>query len=392
MSQYFDKKEILLKLHKFYDSGKVFTSYVNDEDLFPLVMKLKSLKQSDIQRDYQRILKEIDELKEFKKYLVYREFSFRTIGTQNLPVEVVFKDRDGFLSFIDKEREFEEFIKQYEKVVQKYKRLKELLTCKPKIILQNVHHWDKLLDICDFFVKSPKPNIYIRELAISNIDTKFIENNRVILDILLSHILDKNSFDASVQSMSNYGFERKYGLKYQLPTVRFRILDEEMLLSNLSDISLPIDQFESLHVACNTVFIVENQITTLSFPKMKNSIVIFGSGYSVGVLKNVEWLKSKNIYYWGDIDKDGFAILSQARGYFSHITSLFMDTEVIELFRQFSVKDEKNRASTKKSLKNLSEEENILYERLLDGFYEEDFRLEQERIPFDYICETLALL
>ncbi len=383
---FYDKKEIHAKATKLYESSKVFLSYMEDEEMFPLLFKLKTLKQNDIMKNYQIVLDEVEYFKKSNLNIVYDEFHFKTIGSQKLPVEVVFETRNEFLSFIAKKSEFHQFIENYEKIVARYEVLKTLLRQKPKIIAQNFQNWERLLEVCDFFALHSKPNVYIRELAIKNVDTKFIERNRATLDLLLSNILKCDEFDNSIINLGNYGFERKYGLKYPLPQVRFRILDDALKIRGLSDVTLNVDEFANLSIACENVYIVENQITTLSFPNMKNSIVIFGSGYGVGTLKNVQWLHEKNIYYWGDIDKDGFAILSQARGYFKNIKSIFMNEEVIDLFKEFGVQDDKNE-NVFKELKNLTADEQKVYDNLQNNFYANNFRLEQERLPFDYICK-----
>jgi hypothetical protein len=182
-------------------------------------------------------------------------------------------------------------------------------------------------------------------------------------------------------TIGDHSFELKYQLKYSLPQVRFRILDEDLYICGLSDITLCIDEFEKLQIDCQKVYIVENKITTLSFPAIKNSIVIFGSGYSVGVLKKTQWLQNKEIFYWGDIDIDGFAILSQVRGYFPHTKSICMDEDTIKSFKQKAIK---NRSNKYPILDNLDDNESIVYERLINDFYGKDFRLEQEMIPLEY--------
>jgi hypothetical protein len=128
------------------------------------------------------------------------------------------------------------------------------------------------------------------------------------------------------------------------------------------------------------VFVVENKITTLAFPNLEKSIVIFGSGYKVGVLKNVQWLHEKELYYWGDIDSDGFAILSQMRGYFPHVKSLCMDEKTLQTYSNFVVKDPNQ---TNKELACLTQEEHTLYKNLNNK------RLEQERIPLDVVQQEL---
>ncbi|MCD6432470.1 MAG: hypothetical protein J7L21_00370, partial [Sulfurimonas sp.] len=221
----------------------------------------------------------------------------------------------------------------------------------------------------------------IRELSIKNIDTKFIEKYKKILDRLLTVLLDENSLNADIATLSNYGFEKKYYLKYPLPTIRFRILDSSQTIAGLSDISLNIDEFRHLNPVCRYIYIVENKITTLSFPPLKNSMVIFGNGYGVEVLRDVEWLKTKDIFYWGDIDSDGFAILSQVRGYFKDTVSILMDKQTKDSFKHFGVEV---KSSICKELKNLTDKEKNMFDNI------GNFRLEQERIGFEYVKNSLA--
>jgi len=120
---------------------------------------------------------------------------------------------------------------------------------------------------------------------------------------------------------------------------------------------------------------------------VKNAIVIFGNGYGAGRIKNASWLEKKNIYYWGDIDMDGFAILSQVRGYFSQTQSLLMDSITIEKFKELAVKSSERSV---KELKHLSDVERVVYERLVSDYYGKNFRLEQERIPFHHLLTNLS--
>jgi hypothetical protein len=48
-------------------------------------------------------------------------------------------------------------------------------------------------------------------------------------------------------------------------------------------------------------------------------------GYGFDNLAAALWLQQKDIYYWGDIDTHGFAILNQLRGFFPHAVSFLMD-------------------------------------------------------------------
>ncbi|HHB95345.1 MAG TPA: hypothetical protein ENK88_09420 [Campylobacterales bacterium] len=80
-------------------------------------------------------------------------------------------------------------------------------------------------------------------------------------------------------------------------------------------------------------------------------------------LKNIEWLKTKEIYYWGDIDTHGFAILSQIRGYFPQVKSILMDEEVVNRYKYLGVEEPKSKQFLGE-LENLSIEEEKLFEQL----------------------------
>jgi len=371
----YNQNEILKKFKKIYDSGAVFRAFMSDEELFPYCVKLKTLKQKDIVEYFSQISKEIEILKKLKLDIEYKEFRFKNIGLQKLPITLTCRSREEFLNFIDKKDEFENFKTRYFKATKEFPRLKKLFLEKPKLLLEI--DLDKVLQTVTFLHNNPKPNIYAREFPMVGIDTKFIEKNKKTIDMFLVATLDIDLYN-NIDKLFYNGFERKYGLKYKLPLVRFRILDKDLYINGLSDLTINIEEFKNLSLTCRRVYIVENEITALSFPDIKDAIVIFGGGYSVGILEEVEWLKDKEIYYWGDIDMDGFAILSQARGYFLQIKSLFMDTQTIEEFGTLHVKSQNKQY---KKLYNLTKEEMLVYERLFSDYYGENFRLEQERLP-----------
>jgi len=371
MMKFYDIKQLNNKLYKVYEKGDLFLDYIEKKSLFPLVIPLKKIQQKDIQNSYIEFTKELQSLQNTQFPLLYKEYNFKTLGRQKLPVSIKIETLNEFLYLLDKEAEYEIFTQLYAKIIKKYPTLKILFLKKPFFVLQYYNEWDKFFLILNFFLQNKQNNLYIREISLQDIDTKYIQKYTKIIDMLLCTITQTDL----LCTLSEYSFEKRYHLKYPLPQIRFRILDKDLYIAGLSDIMLTVEEFKNLNIACKRVFIVENQITTLAFGDIKESIVIFGSGYKVGVLKNVKWLEEKILYYWGDIDADGFAILSQMRGYFPKIQSLCMDEKTFETFKHYAVKDIK---AIMKELKYLKEEEKKLYSRLKNQ------RLEQERIPFEW--------
>lgn len=297
------------------------------------------------------------------------------MGEQFIP-KVLELDMDDFLKQLSKKRRFDKHIELIDKTLIRFPSLKPLLQDKPKFLMEYDEVWEKLLNVCDYFTTHSNPNIYIRELDIESVDTKFIEKHKKILDILLSAIMDRET-----TRLAQNGFEKRYGLKYDLPTIRFRILDESLYIAGLSDISLPLNEFMKLNIVCDRVFITENKINGLSFPNIKNSMVIFGLGYGVETLKNVPWLKGKELLYWGDIDTHGFAILSQIRGYFPHLKSILMGEDMIKKFKFLAVEESLSKRFLGE-LNHLTKEEYRVFENLKENIYGEALRIEQERISF----------
>ncbi|WP_081748160.1 DUF2220 domain-containing protein [Leptolyngbya sp. PCC 6406] len=177
-------------------------------------------------------------------------------------------------------------------------------------------------------------------------------------------------------------------LKYREPLIRFRLLDHSLKNQYgfpATDISMPVSEFRQLNLEVHRCFITENVMNFLTLPSLKNSFAIFGSGYAVQTLKTIIWLSSHPIFYWGDLDVDGFKILSQVRSYFPQTTSIMMDMETFRAFDEFAVSVDGRIPET---LPYLTPEESTLYIYLASH----QKRLEQERISQNYVNRFLQNL
>lgn len=243
-------------------------------------------------------------------------------------------------------------------------------------VIKNHAEWDSFLKVCEYFKTSPKPNLYIRDLPIS-VHTKFIENNKAVikelLDILISEHINREGKE----------FEKRFHLKSKEFPIRFKVLDKaisQKYFSGIDHFAIPLSQFETINLPLEQVLVVENKTTlytTLTLPNMHRTIAIFGSGYSVYNLKNVEWLSTVKLFYWGDIDVQGFKILSQFSPYFPHTQSLLMDEMT---FEQFFKGDSGTPTNTSVKL-NLTKEEQQVYNKSKTN----NWRLEQENIPLHWV-------
>lgn len=330
----------------------------------------------EFEREIQLIVSQSIEKKGFGYTLEFQQVKTKYLGTQDLPTSIYFDTEIDFLKFLKREKEVELFRESIIKILKTFPVLKEWIIKNPIRITQNQTEWESILKVCQYFTQNPNPNLYIRELPI-NIHTKFIERNQSVikdlLDILVSEHINKEEKQ----------FEKRFNLKHAEPQVRFKILDREIsrkFFSGIDDIAIPKAQFEALDLPIEKVIVSENKTTfytTLTLPKLEKAIAIFGSGFSVSNLKNVSWFEDKELLYWGDIDVQGFEILSQFRGYFPQTKSILMDKHTFDKFFE----NDNGTPSGISAQLNLTDKEKQLYDILKLN----NWRLEQEKIPFDYV-------
>ncbi|MEA3456355.1 MAG: DUF2220 family protein, partial [Campylobacterota bacterium] len=375
MAHFYDSDVIIKKALRLYERGHLQKAYIDDnEQLFPYRIGLKKVSERGIKTDFNTIRKEAEALLHSRLPCETKCFRFASIGEQTLPVVVVFETRKQLLAVIEKEKAFSCFVERYEMIMRCFPALKTVLSQKSLLVERYEDEWERLLAVCRFFVSHPAPALYIRELSIEGVDTKFIETHKKVIDLLLMQLLDPEEYHAEITTFSGYGFERKYNLNYPKPLIRFRILDPRLKIAGVDDMSLPLNQFSRLELSVERIFVIENKVTFLSFPPLPQSIVIFGSGYSVGYLKEAKWLNSKKLIYWGDIDSHGFSILSQFRAAFSNVVSFLMDHKTAVRFERFAI-EEPSEKTFEGEAGFLTVEERILLEDIRNKGY----RLEQER-------------
>jgi hypothetical protein len=313
--------------------------------------------------------------------LAFQQVKTKYLGTQDLPTTIYFDTEQDLLKYLSKEKEVIQFKENQEKIISTFPILKEWTIQNPSKIIQHPAEWDNLLKVCQYFKQTPVPNLYIRELPVG-VHTKFIERNQSILGELLDNLIPE------YVNHQEKTFEKRFNLKTSEKLVRFKILDNEIsrvFFSGIDDIAIPVSQFEKLNLPVKKVIIVENKTTlytTLTLPKMDKAIAIFGSGYSVSHLKQALWLKDIELLYWGDIDVQGFEILSQFRGYFPQTKSILMDKATFDIYFE----DDIGTPSHISIQLNLTAAEQELYSLLKAN----QWRLEQEKIPLGYVNDWLG--
>ena len=355
-------------------------SVVERLDFEPIVI-VGDKKPNDDTAWFERELTElISYSKEKKGYgysIAYQRVKTRKHGEQDIPVLISFLTESDYLKFIGKELVTLDFRKDVKRILSSFPELYEWVCRYPNKVMDNHKVWGDLLKVCSYFKGNPKPQLYIRELPIQ-VDTKFIERNKGIIKELLDIIISE------AVNTDETRFETRFNLRFDEPVVRLRVLDKAMsqvLFSGIDDLSVPISQFREVEIPVEAIYIVENKMNMLTFPPIQKSIVVWGHGFGVDVLKDVAWLKSKKVFYWGDLDAQGFQILSEIRTHFPQVESFLMDRETFDRFYYEGIGTETN----VEKVMCLTPEEKELFDFLRSGNY----RLEQEKIPQEYVVLKL---
>jgi len=383
--------DLRAQVQKLWDRGELLASLVTGESLFPKRLVLKSPTSAEMADHFEEARIWVSELRVMPHCRVdMREFKHRVFGANAVPHEVWIDTVEDALALIGKQRDVARFTELIDVTRKRQPRLLGWLANRPMRALELFNEWSLLLDIVVWLQAHSRPGVYLRQVDIPCVHSKFIEAHRAVLAELLDIVLPPALIDPTASGTSQ--FAKRYGFCDKPVRIRFRVLDPEHALSRgafLQDITLDAESFARLDPKVARVFITENEINFLAFPQVKDSLVIFGAGYGFEMLSKAEWLSHCRIHYWGDIDTHGFAILDQLRSQFDHVESFLMDRNTLLTFELLWGEEKEQ---TLRDLPRLNPEERALYDDLRDNQIRKNLRLEQERIGFEWVESALSAL
>ncbi len=383
--------DIRAQARRLWESGRLPAALVTGEELFPRRLVLKKPGSGELAEQFARVRGWIDTLRkgEADGYRIrWREFNHRVLGVNSLPDEIWIDSTDDALRLIGQRTAAARLRELADQARTRRPELLAWLARRPLRALELAPDWPRLLDIVDWLAAHPRPAIYMRQLDLPGVHTKFIEAHRGALAEMLELVLPAEAVDCEASGIG--GFCRRYGFRDRPLRVRFRLLDPALAVfpgGGEQDITVNQDVFAALRLSVRRVFITENEINYLALPPVSAGMVIFGGGYGFEMLSGADWLHDCAVHYWGDIDTHGFAILDQLRARLPHAHSFLMDRET--LLEHRALWGEESRPE-KRDLHRLTQPETALYDDLREDHLAPRLRLEQEKISFDWVRQTLS--
>ncbi len=377
--------DLRAQVQKLWDKGQLL---VPASDAFPLRLRLMGPTSQELTLRFDETRSWVNSLRQGALHLrvVDREFRHSVLGHNAVPNEVWLDTLTDALALLGKQKEARRFAGLLQITGAEQPRLLPWLEKRPLNALALAHSWPRLLGVVSWLQAHPRPGIYLRQVDVPGVDSKFMESNRGVLAELFDLALSRDAIDVSASGASQ--FCRRYGFRDKPLRIRFRLYSQDGKDRDVDhDMTITQAAFAQLKLAGKRVFITENEINFLAFPVLPNSLVIFGSGYGFEVIRSADWLQQSAVYYWGDIDTHGFAMLDQLRAQLPHARSLLMDEATLMAHQSHWGEEPK---PERRDLTRLTPQEIAVYQLLRDDELRPCLRLEQERISFGWVKAALA--
>ena len=219
----------------------------------------------------------------------------------------------------------------------------------------------------------PASGLYVRQLPLEGVDTKWLEMRRGLFVDLLG-LLRGGEVETD--------FYAACGLARTPHRVRMRALYPALRaqVGGLRDIEAPVEELASIELTPQVLLMVENQETGVALPDMNGVVAFMRLGGAVSMLRAIAWLKGCPAVYWGDIDTHGLAILARARHVFPSARSVMMDVATLERYAELTIQEPARHADAE--LAELTAAEREVFDGLRSGRWGVKTRLEQERITW----------
>ncbi len=342
-------------------------------------------------KDQSKAIAEVESLRDHSKQTMGAGYRIqwisrrsRTHGLNDFPAAIFIDTMDDLVHFANRAGEWETLQSAASLLRDRQPILKDWLLkgTNWKTLLEMSSVLPDLLSIVDYFVEHPRPDCFARELPVA-VSTKLIEQYRRRLATWLDVVLPPEAIDLR---FGRDQFEPRYGLRYARPHYLLRVLDEDLqqeLGLPFAELSLPAESLNKLPANELRVIIVENKVSLLSLPPMRRTLALGGLGNGVTQLGSILWLLSCEVFYWGDLDADGFRILDRLRGAVPPVKSRLMELAVVDQFRHLATEGNGDEAH---ETKNLSHSESQCYHSLC----QQNLRIEQEHLPNELVQRVLS--
>jgi hypothetical protein len=367
---------IRARLRRRWDTGATLTERARGDAFLPIDLPIRGPTASELGSRYAEA---VDWVREWANGSARCSVTTKVIGSRRTGANKIpdrfrietFDDLAGFLGTADQARRHGELLDLAKGVVP---QVHSWVIDRPMRALAHEDMFGRLLACVRWLADNADRELYLRQIDVPGVDTKFIERHHAILSELVDMVIEPVDPEAR-------DFAVRHGFRDKPARVRIRVLDADCsrLPAGVTDVELRTDELASHLFDVERVFLVENEVTCLAFPLVPRSLLIFGGGYAVSRVAGLHWLRDVPLYYWGDIDTHGFRILDVLRSRLPDVRSMLMDRATL-LAHDAHWDHEPSPVNV--HLEHLTPDEAALYRDLVEDAYGPAVRLEQERVSY----------
>ncbi|NNN07626.1 MAG: hypothetical protein HKL85_00330 [Acidimicrobiaceae bacterium] len=392
MTTWTNVSDVIMTLRKRWSTGSYLSDYAGNVTWTPIELPVKAPTASELLDQFGEAVRWAEVFQRDSHTgrgaerfsITYRALKGKNLGSNSVPARVRIESFEQLCALIGTQREVRSLDDILTQTTGTIPSLVPWVVAHPLRAVAHQNIWGDVLATVTWVVASDTEDVYLRQIDVEGIDTKFVDHNRKLLDELLSVVLPSHRIDPDYSAAD---FARRFGFKPKPSYTRLRLLNPQpQFPKEISEVTLRTDELVHLELVADTIFVIENEITYLAFPSVPNAVVVFGSGFGLAGLQEIPWMDSRDIVYWGDIDTHGFDILSRLRTRFAHVRSIMMDHQTLLAHSRQWVTEP---SPTTRALPNLDDAENALYHNLIEDRYGHAVRLEQERVRFSWLNEAL---
>ena len=242
-------------------------------------------------------------------------------------------------------------------------------------------NFERLYSLLLWLENNPQSNLYLRQLPVEGLDTKWVEQRKSLVSDLVQAIRGQ-SLESDLFVLC--------GLRRPRYRVRVRVLCANLrkAVGGVEDLEAPLEEIAALPVTPGSIIIVENLETGLALGDTPGAIAFMKLGNAVNILASIPWVQNTDAVYWGDVDTHGYVILDRARRILPGLKSVLMDKAT--LLKHRNLWGEEFPQNCGAELPNLLGHEIEVYEGLRRQTWGRNIRLEQERIPWAAAVQALG--
>ena len=218
--------ELRSRLQRLWDRGELLASLVTGEPLFPRRLTLTVPTSAEMTHRFDEVRAWVGELRGMKYCRVeMREFRHRLLGVNAVPQELWIDRVEDALALLGKQRGAARFVALVAMTRCSEPRLLSWLARRPLRALELAGEWERLLEIVSWMELHPASGLYLRQVDIPGVHTKFIETHRGVLGELLETVLPPEAIVPGATGVSR--FAQRYGFRDKPVLIRFRPLDPD---------------------------------------------------------------------------------------------------------------------------------------------------------------------